>query len=58
MSEKNEKTTPEVRPEEQELDNGALESVSGGCWVDSDRYDPFPPTLPTEPKMPGTDICF
>ncbi|HEX8691484.1 MAG TPA: hypothetical protein VF746_03520 [Longimicrobium sp.] len=51
MSE-NEKNAPEVRGEEPELNDEALEQVAGGCQIDSQLYDTgcftLPMTIPTD----------
>ena len=48
MSEK-ETTAPEVRPEEPELSDEALEQVAGGCQIDSQLHDPLTIITPTFP---------
>jgi hypothetical protein len=47
-----EQQKPEVRSEEPELDDDALEQVAGGCEIDSQLQDPWTKlTLPTKPTF-------
>jgi hypothetical protein len=53
MSEKN--TAPEVRAEEPELNDEALEQVAGGCAINSQIIDPhftIGPSIPIGPIHP------